>query len=215
MKIKWLGHACFLITSEAGVKIITDPYPQGSGLSYAPITDTADIVVVSHDHFDHNSVSSVPGKPEVVTGSGTKTVKGIQFKGISTHHDESAGKERGSNTAFCFTVDGIKLCHLGDLGHRLTSEQIAGIGPVDILLIPIGSVFTIDAKTAGTVSEDLKPKVVIPMHFKTPKCDWPLNNIDDFTAGKTNVRRPNASEVEFKADKLPQTTEIVVLQPAN
>lgn len=215
MKVKWLGHACFLITSEAGVKIITDPYPQGSGLSYAPITEAADIVVVSHDHFDHNSVASVPGKPEVVTGSGTKTVKGIQFKGIATHHDESAGKERGSNTAFCFTVDGIKLCHLGDLGHRLTREQIAEIGAVDVLLIPIGSVFTIDAKMASTVSDDLKPKVVIPMHCKTPKCDWPLNSIDDFIAGKKNVRKLNSSEVEFKAGKLPETTEIVVLQPAN
>jgi L-ascorbate metabolism protein UlaG (beta-lactamase superfamily) len=212
MKLKWLGHACFLITSETGVRIITDPYPQGSGLSYVPVNETADIVTVSHDHFDHNNVSAVSGKPEVVTS--TKTVKGIQFKGIATHHDESQGKERGTNTIFCFTVDGIKLCHLGDLGHRLNKEQIFEIGTVDILLIPIGSVFTIDAKMAGTVSDDLKPKVVIAMHCKTPKCDWPLNTVDDFVAGKKNVRKLNSSEVEFKADKLPESTEIVVLQPA-
>lgn len=215
MKVKWLGHASFLISSEAGVKIITDPYPQGSGLSYAPITEAADVVTMSHDHFDHNNVSSVSGKPQVVTGSGVKNVKGIQFKGIATHHDQSQGKERGANTAFCFSLDGITLCHLGDLGHRLSREQIAEIGDIDILFIPIGGVFTIDAKMAGTVIEDLKPKVAIPMHYKTAKCDWPLNTIDDFAIDKNNFKRFNSSEMDFKAGKLPGLTEIVILQPAS
>jgi L-ascorbate metabolism protein UlaG (beta-lactamase superfamily) len=214
MKVKWLGHASFLISSDSGTKIITDPYPQGSGLSYAPVKVAADIVTVSHDHFDHNNVSSVPGKPEVITGSGIKKVKGIQFKGIAAHHDESQGKERGTNTIFCFSVDGVKLCHLGDLGHRLKKEQIEEIGDVDILFIPIGGVFTIDAKMASPVIDDLKPKVAIPMHCKTSKCNWPLNTIEDFRAGKKNVKNMNSSEIEFKAGKLPQTTEIIVLEPA-
>ncbi|MBM3142170.1 MAG: MBL fold metallo-hydrolase [Chloroflexi bacterium] len=214
MKLKWLGHSCFLITSETGLRIITDPYPQGSGLNYSPINEAADIVTVSHDHFDHNNISAVSGKPEVITGNGVKNVKGIQFKGIATHHDESQGKERGTNTIFCFSVDGIKLCHLGDLGHRLSKEQIAEIGALDILFIPIGGVFTIDAKMASTVSDDLKPKVVIPMHCKTHKCDWPLNTIEDFLAGKKNVKKLNSSETEFKAGRLPEATEIMVLQPA-
>lgn len=214
MKLKWLGHACFLITSETGLRIITDPYPQGSGLNYSPINEAADIVAVSHDHFDHNNVSAVSGKPEVVTGSGTKTAKVIQFKGIATHHDESQGKERGSNSIFCFTVDGIMLCHLGDLGHGLSREQIAEIGNVDVLLVPIGGFFTIDAKVASKVCDDLKPKVIVPMHFKTPKCDFPIAGVEDFLAGKKNVKTLNASETEFKAGKLPETTEIVVLQPA-
>ena len=214
MKLKWLGHSCFLITSETGLRIITDPYPQGSGLNYSPINEAADIVTVSHDHFDHNNISAVSGKPEVITGNGVKNVKGIQFNGIATHHDESQGKERGTNTIFCFSADGIKLCHLGDLGHRLSKEQIAEIGALDILLIPIGGVFTIDAKMASTVSDDLKPKVVIPMHCKTHKCDWPLNTIEDLLAGKKNVKKLNSSETEFKAGKLAEATEIMVLQPA-
>ncbi len=214
MKLKWLGHSCFLIISEAGLRIITDPYPQGNGLSYAPINETADIVIVSHDHFDHNNVSAVPGKPEVITGSGIKTVKGIQFKGIDTLHDESQGRERGANTIFCFSMDGIKLCHLGDLGHRLNKDQIIEIGEIDILLTPIGGFYTIDAGMASMVSDDLKPKVIIPMHCKTPKCNWPLNTVEDFLAGKKNVKKLNSSEVEFKADKLPQITEIIVLQAA-
>ncbi len=215
MKVKWLGHASFLITSEAGLKIITDPYPQGSGLSYAPMNEAADIVTMSHDHFDHNNVSSVSGKPQVLTSSGEKDIKGVQFSGIDTYHDGSFGKERGSNTAFCFAVDGIKLCHLGDLGHRLNQEQMAKMGSIDILFIPIGGVFTIDAKTAGTVTDDLKPKVVMPMHYKTAKCDWPLNTIDDFVVDKSNVKKLNSSEIEFKADKLPEATEIVILRPAS
>ena len=215
MKVKWLGHASFLITSEAGLKIITDPYPQGSGLSYTPINEAADVVLMTHDHFDHNNISSVTGNPEVITGSGVKTVKGVQFRGIDTYHDGSQGKERGANTAFCFSVDGIKLCHLGDLGHSLSQEQIVEIGNVDILFIPIGGVFTIDAKMAGPVSDDLKPKVVMPMHYKTAKCDWPLNTIDDFVVDKQNVRKLTFSEIEFKADKLPEVTEVVVLQPAS
>ncbi len=214
MKLKWLGHSCFLITSETGLRIITDPYSTVGGVNYSPVNEAADIVTVSHDHFDHNNVAAVPGKPEVVTGSGTKTAKGIQFKGIATHHDESQGKERGTNTIFCFSVDGIKLCHLGDLGHRLSKEQIAEIGALDILFIPIGGVFTIDAKMASIVSDDLKPKVVIPMHCKTHKCDWPLNTIEDFLAGKKNVKKLNSSETEFKAGKLAEATEIMVLQPA-
>jgi L-ascorbate metabolism protein UlaG (beta-lactamase superfamily) len=215
MKVKWLGHASFLITSDAGVKIITDPYPQGSGLSYAPINEAADVVTMSHDHFDHNNVSSVLGKPEVVAGSGVKNIKGIQFKGIASHHDQSQGKERGANTAFCFSVDGIKLCHLGDLGHRLSKEQMADIGGIDVLFIPIGGVFTIDAKMAGTVVDDLKPKIAMPMHYKTAKCDWPLNTVDDFVADKKNVKKLNSSELELRASNLPEATEIVVLQPAS
>lgn len=215
MKVKWLGHACFLITSESGLKIITDPYVQERGIKYSPIDESADIVTVSHDHFDHNNVAAVKGNPEVVKGSGTKTVKGIQFKGVATHHDEAKGSQRGDNVVFCFSIDGIKVCHLGDLGHRLSKQEITEIGAIDILLIPVGGFFTIDAKTASQVCEDLKPKVIIPMHFKTPKCvDFPITQVDDFLAGKPNVKRLNSSETDFKASQLPETTEIVVLQPA-
>jgi L-ascorbate metabolism protein UlaG (beta-lactamase superfamily) len=214
MKVKWLGHACFLITADNGLKIITDPYIEGSGLKYSPINESADIVTVSHDHFDHNNVSAVKGKPDVVKGSGTKTVKGIQFKGVATYHDEAKGGQRGDNVVFCFTVDGVNICHLGDLGHRLSKEEIAQIGDIDVLLIPVGGFFTIDAKVASQVCEDLKPKVIIPMHFKTPRCDFPITEVDDFLTGKSNVKKLNSSEVELKATTLPTTAEILVLQPA-
>jgi L-ascorbate metabolism protein UlaG (beta-lactamase superfamily) len=215
MKIKWLGHASFLITSAAGTRIITDPYPQGSGLSYVPIKEAADIVTMSHDHFDHNNISGVPGKPQIIAGSGAKNIKGIEFRGITTHHDQSQGKERGTNTVFCFSIDGVKVCHLGDLGHRLSQQQIAEIGNIDVLLVPIGGVFTVDAKMAANVVDDLKPKIALPMHYKTARCDWPLNTIDDFVQYKSNVKRLHSSEIDIEAGRLPEITEIVVLEPAS
>lgn len=214
MKIKWLGHACFLITSNGGVRIITDPYAVGGGIQYAPVAEAADVVTVSHDHGDHNNVSAVQGKPEVVKGSGTKTVKGIQFKGVATSHDASQGTERGSNTVFCFAIDDLKLCHLGDLGHVLSPGQVTQIGAVDILFVPVGGFFTVDATVASQVCDQLKPRVTIPMHFKTPKCAYPIAGVEDFLKGKENVRKIAGSEVGFEREKLPAATEIVLLQSA-
>ncbi len=214
MKIKWLGHSCFLVISKSGVRIITDPYAVGGGINYPPLEETADIVVVSHGHDDHSNVSAVRGTPEVVRGDGTKTAKGIQFRGIASYHDDSQGEQRGPNTVFCFNVDGLKLCHLGDLGHALSPEQIAEIGAVDILFVPVGGFYTIDASIASQVCDQLKPKVVIPMHFKTPKCAYPIAGVEDFLKGKKNVRKVGGSEANFERERLPAATEIVLLQPA-
>jgi L-ascorbate metabolism protein UlaG (beta-lactamase superfamily) len=217
MKIKWYGHAAFLITSEQGIKIVTDPYESGAyggQLAYGKIKDQADIVLVSHDHADHNDTKSLPGSPQVIKGSGTKTGKGISIKGIPTYHDPSKGSERGSNTIFTFSVDGIQVCHLGDLGHILSDKELSEIGPVDLLLIPVGGYFTIDPKEATRVSEQLKPKILIPMHFKTEKCGFPIAPIEEFLKGKSNLKQPKTSEVSLNKATLPQQMEIVVLEHA-
>ncbi len=212
MKIKWLGHACFMITSDIGTRLITDPYQPDEILTYGEINESADIVTVSHDHLDHSNVAAVGGSPEVVTG--TAEVKGIEFKGIPCYHDDAGGRLRGNNIIFCFQVDGIRVCHLGDLGHLLSDKQVAEIGTVDILLIPVGGYFTIDAKAASEVCNRLAPKVVIPMHYKTDKCDFPIAGVDEFLRGKGDVSRLGASEVEFKQGELPATTQIIVLKSA-
>jgi L-ascorbate metabolism protein UlaG (beta-lactamase superfamily) len=214
MRVKWLGHACFLITTKGGLRLITDPYAVGGGINYSPIRETADVVVVSHGHDDHSNVSAVQGKPEVIRGSGKKTAKSIQFKGVATSHDASQGQQRGTNTVFCFTMDDIKLCHLGDLGHVLSLEQVSEIGAVDILFVPVGGLFTIDASAASQVCDQLKPKVVIPMHFKTPKCAYPIAGVEDFLKDKKNVRRVGDSEVDLERERLPVASEIVLLRPA-
>ncbi len=213
MKVKWLGHAAFLITSDSGIRIITDPYMPNERLTYDEIEESADIVTVSHGHSDHNNVAVVRGNPQVVKG--TAEIKGIKFNSIPTYHDNAGGSQRGNNTIFCFGVDGIRLCHLGDLGHQLSKQQVAELSKVDILLIPVGGFYTIDAKGATEVCSKLAPKVVMPMHYKNYRCpNHPTAGVDDFLRGKAGVTKLDTSEVEFKQGKLPATAQIIVLKPA-
>ena len=213
MKVKWLGHAAFLITAEDGTRIVTDPFGDYPGLRYSPVREAADIVTVSHDHGDHCG-GPVKGSFREVKGSGRARVGKIEFKGIETFHDTSGGSERGPNTVFCFTVDGVRICHLGDLGHDLSDAEVSEIGQVDVLMIPVGGCYTIDSETAGAICERLGPKVTMPMHYKTGKCDFPISGVDEFVRGKPRVRRLDRSEVEFRAGQLPDQPEIVVLRHA-
>jgi L-ascorbate metabolism protein UlaG (beta-lactamase superfamily) len=210
MKIKYLAHAAFLITADNGTRIITDPYETSPGLKHGAITETADIVTVSHEHGDHNNVSAVKGNPKVVRASAE--VKDIKIKATPTDHDDKGGSQRGKNTIFCIDMDGVTVCHAGDLGHELTAEQVRAIGKVDVLMIPVGGFFTIDARTATQVCDQLKPKVIIPMHFKTDKLEFPIAGVEEFLKGKSNVTRSNDSVIELKAGKLPGTAQIIVLK---
>jgi len=214
MKVKYLGHSAFLITSEKGLKIITDPYKTSPSLTYGEIKESADIVTISHEHFDHFNPAAVRGNPQVVKGAGRIVVKGIEFNGIASYHDEARGRMRGNNIIFCFDVDGMRVCHLGDLGHLLDDRQLKEIGDVNILFIPVGGYFTIDARAASQVCNQLKPSVIIPMHYKTEKGIPGIAGVDEFLKGKDNVNRQASSEVEFKADKLPAISQIMVLKPA-
>jgi L-ascorbate metabolism protein UlaG (beta-lactamase superfamily) len=216
MEVKWLGHAAFLIKGE-GLRIVTDPYRSGAydGISYGPIEEEVDVVTISHDHDDHNWTGDLKGKPIIVKGPGLHEAKGKTFKGIATFHDPHGGSQRGPNTVFCFELEGIKVCHLGDLGHVLEEKQVKEIGEVDLLLLPVGGFYTIDPREATQVMEQLKPKKVIPMHFKTPKCGFPIAEVEAFLKGKSNVRRLDSSSVNFvKEDFKEGETEIVVLKPA-
>lgn len=212
MKIKYLGHASFMITSDSGVRIITDPYETSEELTYEEITESADIVTVSHGHHDHSNIAAVRGNPEVVRGSAR--VKGLEFKGIPSYHDDAGGTKRGGNTIFCFAVDGVRVCHLGDLGHRLADQQVAELGEVDILLVPVGGFYTIDAKMAAEVCNQIKPKVVIPMHWNYKWRIPQVASVDVFLRGKTNVEQLDTSEIEFKQGNLPAGSSIIVLKPA-
>jgi L-ascorbate metabolism protein UlaG (beta-lactamase superfamily) len=213
MKIRWLGHASFLITADDGTRIITDPYGVYPDLHYAPIEETSDIVVLTHKHGDHFG-AKVKGNPKLVTGGGKKKIGSIEFKGIDTYHDTSKGSQRGANTVFCFTVDGVRVCHLGDLGHQLSSSEVAEIGQVDILMIPVGGYYTIDAAAASRICEQIKPTVIIPMHYRNDKCSFPISGVDEFLKGKAGVKKVNTSDLELKVGQLPKATEIIVLKHA-
>ncbi len=217
MKIKWYGHAAFNIVSENGVGIIIDPYQSGAfggALSYGPIRDEADIVLVSHDHDDHNYTKDIKGKFQIIKKAGTYSVKDIAIKAIPSYHDPSKGKERGDNLIFVLDVDGIKIAHMGDLGHTLPRGIVDEIGSIDVLLIPVGGFYTIDSKEATKVANDIKPLITIPMHFKTEKCNFPIAPVEEFTKDKKNVKMAGSSEIVITKATLPKEQEIIVLSYA-
>jgi len=217
VKVKWLGHSAFLLTAADGTSVVTDPYVPGSfsgAIKYGPIRETADAVTVSHHHQDHDGVSHLSGKPKVFEGKGTFKAGSISISGIDTFHDANEGAGRGRNTVFVYEADGMRVCHCGDLGHVLTSEQVTAIGKVDVLLVPVGGTFTVDAAAAHKVAEQLAARVTIPMHYKTDRLGFDIAGVDGFLQGKMNVRRVGAPEVELSADKLPPKPEIWVLEHA-
>ena len=213
MKIKFLGHAAFLIESGSGVKIITDPYKPGcfdGGIQYQPITEEANIVTISHEHDDHNC-TDIQGEPVFVRGAVKKNVKGIDIAGMDVFHDESGGSERGTNTIFKMTIDGMNIVHLGDLGHALSEEDSKKIGKVDVVFIPVGGYVTTDAAIAEETVAKLNPRIVIPMHYKTEKCAFPIASIGDYTKHK-DVEKFEGS-VEIQKDNLPNKQMTYVLKP--
>lgn len=184
MTIKWYGQSCFLITSSNGTKIITDPFDEKIGY-ILPQAET-DIVTTSHDHMDHNNTKSTRGNFTHYCSTGKFVENDIEITGIESYHDNSNGSKRGKNIIFKFNVDGINICHCGDLGHILTEDQLNKIGEVDILLIPVGGIFTLDAKEATEVVGQINPSITIPMHYSTKSLSVPiklmLGKIDKFIA---------------------------------
>lgn len=218
MIIKWLGHSCFLLRADSGSTIVTDPYDPdyyGDRLEYAYVDETADLVTVSHDHPDHGNIEAVRGDPIVLRSAGRREAAGFQVKGVASFHDTQAGAQRGDNVIFNITVDGIAVCHLGDLGESLSMEQVSDIGEVDVLLVPVGGTFTIDAAAATRVWQQISAPVTIPMHYRNEKCHFDIDGVDRFLAGKPAVERPGTSEIALAKDNLPASPKIIVLDPAN
>lgn len=217
MNIEWYGHAAFKITTEKGTRIIIDPYQSGfsgGALSYRTIDDEADIVITSHDHGDHNYIKSIRGKYDHIKKEGSYESKGVKIETLPTFHDTSSGKERGDNLLSVISADGITLLHMGDLGHELDQKILTKIGKVDVLLLPVGGFYTIDAQTATKVMNNIRPPITIPMHYRTEKCSFPITTVAEFTRGKKNVQVLPKSEVKITAEALPKEPEIIVLQHA-
>ncbi len=211
MRIVWHGHSCFEIND--GITLVIDPH-DGKSIGIKPPHLRADIVMVSHDHFDHNCTRLVKGEPVVITGTGGRMVKGISLRGIRTYHDEVSGGKRGENTVFRFTVDGVTFVHLGDLGHELNSDDVRALGDVDVLFIPVGGVFTIDGWQAKRVVDAVNPKVAVPMHFKFGSLSVAVNNTDMFLLGipENKILRVG-NEIEFYPEELPESIEYWVFSP--
>ena len=208
MDISWLGHSCFRIRGSHAT-VITDPYPPNLGYSLGK--PTARIVTVSHQHPGHFYVQGVGGEPRLVTGPGEYEISGVLIIGIATFHDGEGGKKRGRNTVYVIEVDEVAVCHLGDLGHVLTAEQVEELGNVDVLLLPVGGVSTIDAPIAAEVVRQLEPKAVIPMHYKTPALNWELEPVERFLK-EMGVKESNPEpKLSFTRSSLPASTQVFVL----
>ena len=208
MKLRWFGHSCFLLTADESIKLLMDPYNEMIGK--LPAIE-ADIVTVSHQHGDHNNVKAVTGQPIIVDKPGTSYGSGIEISGVETAHDEAGGSKRGKSIIFKVTMDGIRFCHCGDLGHLLAPEQLKSIGTVDVLLIPVGGFFTIDADAAAKVVGQIKPAVTVPMHYNTGKVNLPIKDAEPFIkAMGGKIHRISGREIELKQSNLSKYAGIVV-----
>lgn len=206
MKLTYLGHASFLIETKSGVKILTDPYD--SSVGYTVFEIEPDIVLTSHKHFDHGYTGSLKGDFVLFDTEGEFEAKGVKIKGIKTFHDKEQGKKRGENIVFVIE-DEFLVAHLGDLGHELSEAELEKLGRIDILLIPVGGVYTIDPKEAFNVAKAINPKLIIPMHYKTQKLKFDLSSVDEFT--KLFDRFERVESYNLDIDKMPSEQKVVIL----
>jgi L-ascorbate metabolism protein UlaG (beta-lactamase superfamily) len=216
MIIQYYGHSCFKVTvkpagrGQGDVSLFIDPFDKKIGLR--PPQGQADIVLVSHDHHDHNNVSALKGDPAVINIPGEYSLKGINIVGIDSFHDKNEGKERGKNTIFIFESEDLKVCHLGDLGAELSQEQLEEIDGVDILMIPVGGKYTIDAEEAIEIVKKIEPAIIIPMHYKMPGST--VTDISDekkFCSEISNCPREKFSKLNIKKKDLENKKMEVVL----
>jgi L-ascorbate metabolism protein UlaG (beta-lactamase superfamily) len=184
-----------------------DPH-DGKSIGIKQPVVKADIVLVSHDHFDHNCTRIVKGEFPVIKEPGERTEKGIKITGIQAFHDTEQGGKRGKDVIFKFEIGGVKFCHCGDLGHLLSKEQLEHIGKVDILFIPVGGVFTINAAEAHRMIEEIAPKIAIPMHYRVGGLSLSIQTIDEFEKQSPADKVIHVgNEVEFLPEDLPRETE--------
>ncbi|MEA2055526.1 MAG: MBL fold metallo-hydrolase [Candidatus Thermoplasmatota archaeon] len=206
LQIRWHGHSCFEITND--VTLVTDPHDGKSIGIPAPIA-TGDIILVSHDHYDHNSVKTVEKDgSKVVTDERKRNILNTEVRGIESFHDECGGKKRGKNIIYKFTMEDVTFCHLGDLGHDLDEELLKNIGDVDILFIPVGGTFTLDADQAWSVINKIKPKIAVPMHYKIGGLSLPIAGIDSFLDKSNYAINHVGNEIDIEKEDLPDDPEV-------
>lgn len=214
VSFRWFGQACLEIRNS--VTIVTDPH-DGESVGLKRPNVKGDIVSISHRHFDHASGENLASKKdtEVIEGAGERTVKGIKVVGIDSFHDKAEGSKRGENTIFIFKVDDFEICHMGDLGHKLSNGKIEKVKPIDILLVPVGGNYTIDAQEAIDVIKDLKPRIVIPMHYHVNGLEVDISSEEEFLQLAKNEGCEIEESKEPKVKSLPEKRKIISLNCQN
>ena len=208
MEIVWLGHSSFRIRSREAT-VITDPCPPSTGYDIGK--PTADVVSLSHAHDDHTYLKAVAGKPIVVDGPGEYEISGAFLTAIPTYHDGEKGGERGKNLVFVIEMEGIKICHLGDLGHVPTADQAEGMTGADVLMIPVGGDSTIDGAKAAEIVPTLDARIVIPMHYKTPVSKGDLESADRFLKEMQATAVQAQPKLSLSYNTVPSDTQVILL----
>lgn len=207
MDITWLGHSCFRIRGSQAI-IVTDPFPPNLG--YTLGKQTADIVTISHPDISHSYESGVTGA-HIIKGPGEYEISGVLVLGITTYHDAVKGTSKGKNTIYLMEVDGVAICHLGDIGHVLGDEAIEEMGHIDVLMIPVGGVSTINANMAAQIVRKVEPKIVLPMHYKTPKIKRDLEPVENFLKEMGVTLADPKPKLTVTKNNLPLTLQVVIL----
>jgi len=206
LQIRWHGHSCFEIKDD--ITLVTDPH-DGKSIGIPTPNIEGDIILVSHDHYDHNSVKTVEKiGSKVVRDERKRNIYNVVISGIKTYHDENFGDSRGENIIFKFLIDDINFCHLGDLGHILEEDIAEKIGDVDILFIPVGGNFTIDANYAWKIVNLIKPSIIIPMHYKIGGLSLPIDTLDKFLETSIFKILKVGNEIDFEKADIPNESEI-------
>ena len=208
MDITWLGHSCFRLKGKT-TTVVTDPFDDTAGYHLGKIT--ADIVTTSYDHPRHSSTSGIGGDPKVLRGPGEYEIGGVFIYGIRTFRDTEKGRTRGKNTVYLITIDDIKICHLGDLGHVLSAALVEEISDTDILLLPVGGKTIIDASAAAEIMNLVQPRIVIPMHYKTSATTIQLDTLDTFLKEVGVKEGSPLPKLTINKAALPIETEVMVL----
>ena len=209
MIITWYGHSCFKIQS-GDLVVITDPFAKEIGLT--PPRVRSDIVTVTHDHFDHANTETLAGEPFVITGPGEYEVKGVYIHGVETFHDSEQGAKRGLNTIYTINTEDITVAHMGDFGEDMIRPETADeLGSIDILMIPVGGTYTIDAKAAAKIVKQLEPRFVIPMHYALKGLSFKLDGLDAFLKemGAGTVEPVEKFSIKKKDIGTEEKTEVV------
>lgn len=210
MEISWLGHSCFLLETSRGTRLITDPYESGGyggAVGYDPINLEADIVTVSHKHADHNNIQDFRDAL-IVSEAGEVSIKDIEIKGMLSYHDKEKGKSRGENIIFTIRADGLKVVHFGDLGEK--DIDLTSFSDIDIAIVPVGGIFTIDAVEASQLLREIRPRITVPMHYKTSKLRFNIDGVDKFL--KANPDYEKKDSLEVNRDNMKSFKRIVVLK---
>lgn len=209
MKLTWIGHSCFRMEAQDGTVVITDPYDGSVGIEQVPLR--ADLITMSHEHHDHNCMEQIVGAPVIARGLEPARVSGVSTRALGSYHDDAQGARRGKNAIRLFDIDGLRVVHMGDQGCMPSGgvmEQLAG---ADVMLIPVGGYYTVDAAQAKAIIDAARPRCVVPMHVKTKRCGYPIAPIRPFLELMGAGDAPPQREAELLPGRLPEG--VLLMQP--